>query len=75
MKNSSFHLNWVSFIISFLLGGFGIFAFIFYVVFAQNDRRDKIYSSLFGWFLGMGIGLLLLKFTNISEMLPPDAFQ
>lgn len=70
MKNSSFHLNWVSFIISFLLGGLGIFAFIFYVAFAQKDRRDKIYSSLFGWFLSMGIGLLLLKFTNISEMLP-----
>jgi hypothetical protein len=72
MKNSSFHLHWASFIISFF---FGIFAFIFYVVFSQTDRRDKIYSSLFGWFLGLAIGIMLLKFTNITELLPPDTFN
>jgi hypothetical protein len=75
MKNSTFHLNWGSFIVSFLLGGLGIFAFIFYVVFANIDRRDKIYSSLFGWFLSMGVAMLLLKFTNIGSMLPANTFQ
>jgi uncharacterized membrane-anchored protein len=63
----------VSFIISFLLGGLGIFAFIFYVVFAQKDRRDKIYSSLFGWFVSMAIWMLLWKFTDVKSMLPPEA--
>jgi cytochrome b561 len=72
MKNSSFHLHWASFIASFF---FGIFAFIFYVVFSQTDRRDKIYSSLFGWFLGTAILMLLLKFTNLSSMFPDNAFQ
>jgi len=72
MKNSTFHLHWASFIVSFL---FGIFAFIFYLVFSRTDRRDKIYSSLAGWFLGLAVGILLLKFTSIRDMLPPDAFQ
>jgi len=72
MKNSSFHLHWSSFIVSFF---FGIFAFIFYVVFSQAERRDKIYSSLFGWFLGTAILLLLLKFTDLRSMLPTEAFQ
>jgi hypothetical protein len=72
MKNSNFHLHWRSFIASFF---FGIFAFIFYVVFSQTERRDKIYSSLFGWFLGTAILMLLLKFTDLKSMLPSDAFQ
>jgi hypothetical protein len=72
MKNSSFHLHWGSFLVSLF---FGIFAFIFYVVFSQTDRRDKIYSSLAGWFLGTATLMLLLKFTNISSMLPPEALQ
>jgi len=72
MKNSSFHLHWGSFIASFF---FGIFAFIFYVVFSNTDRRDKIYSSLFGWFLGTAILMLLLKFTDLKLMLPSGTFQ
>jgi cadmium resistance protein CadD (predicted permease) len=52
-----------------------MFAFIFYLLFSRTDRRDKIYSSLFGWFLGLAIGILLLKFTNIKDMLPPEAIQ
>jgi uncharacterized BrkB/YihY/UPF0761 family membrane protein len=72
MKNSTFHLHWASFIISLL---FGIFAFIFYVVFANKDRRDKIYSSLFGWFLAIAIWMLLWKYTDLKSMLPPDGFQ
>ena len=70
MKNPTFHLHWISFIVSFFLG---IFAFIFYVVFAQVDRRDKIYSSLLGWFLGLAIGMLLWKFTDLKSMLPAEA--
>jgi hypothetical protein len=72
MKNSTFHLNWGSFIASFF---FGMFAFIFYVVFSNTERRDKIYSSLFGWFLGTAVLMLLLKFTNVGSMLPSNTFQ
>jgi uncharacterized BrkB/YihY/UPF0761 family membrane protein len=70
MKNSSFHLHWASFIVSLF---FGIFAFIFYVVFATKDRRDKIYSSLFGWFIATAVWLVLLKFTDVRSLLPADA--
>ena len=52
-----------------------MFAFIFYVVFSQTERRDKIYSSLFGWFLSMAVLILLLKFTDLKSMLPTEAFQ
>jgi hypothetical protein len=72
MKNSSFHLQWRSFIVSFF---FGVFAFIFYVVFANCDRRDKIYSSLFGWVLSMAVWMLLLRFTDFKSLLPPDLAQ
>lgn len=72
MKKSTFHLHWVSFIVSFF---FGTLAFLFYLLFARVDRRDKIYSSLFGWFLSAGLWLLLLRFTNIKSMLPPELFQ
>jgi hypothetical protein len=72
MKNSTFHLHWTSFFVSLF---FGIFAFIFYVVFASTDRRDKIYSSLLGWFLDIAVWMLLLKFTDIKTMLPPGTLQ
>jgi 4-amino-4-deoxy-L-arabinose transferase-like glycosyltransferase len=72
MKNSTFHLHWASFFISLFLG---IFAFIFYVVFATGDRRDKIYSSLFGWFLATAVWLLLLRFTDIKSALPPGTLR
>jgi hypothetical protein len=52
-----------------------MFAFIFYVLFSRTDRRDKIYSSLAGWFLATAIWLLLLKFTDVKSILPPEAFQ
>jgi hypothetical protein len=51
-----------------------MFAFIFYVVFANTDRRDKIYSSLFGWFLATAVWMLLWKFTDLPSMLPANAF-
>ena len=69
MKNSTFHLHWASFIVSLF---FGVAAFIFYLLFARVDRRDKIYSSLLGWFLAAAIWLVLLKFTNVRSVLPPD---
>jgi hypothetical protein len=72
MKNSSFHLNWSSFIVSLF---FGIFAFMFYVVFSNTDRRDKIYSSLFGWLLATVIWMLIWRFTDLKSMLPPDMLQ
>jgi hypothetical protein len=72
MKNSSFHLHWTSFFVSLFSG---IFGFIFYVVFATSDRRDKIYSSLLGWFSGTAIYMLLLKFTDMKAMLPERMLQ
>jgi len=65
-------LHWASFVVSLF---FGMAAFIFYLLFAKLDRRDKIYSSLFGWFLAAAIWLVLLKFTDIKYLLPAKTLQ
>ena len=63
MKNSSFHLKWGSFALGLILG---IFGFLF-TLFARIDRRDKIYSSLFGCAISMAINLLLIKYTSFGK--------
>jgi hypothetical protein len=57
-NSSSFHLMWRC-----VLGGFifGIFAVIFFL-FAQTDRRDKVYSSLLGSGLNSLLTLVLMKY-------------
>jgi ABC-type uncharacterized transport system permease subunit len=62
MKNSSFYFHWLSFLLGLFLGIFGFFIALFSI----TDRRDKIYSSLFGWFLGTGIVMLLWHYGAIS---------
>ena len=57
-KTSIFYINWKSFILGLLLGIFGVI----FTLFAKSDRRDKVYSSLFGCALTMAINLLLLKY-------------
>jgi hypothetical protein len=57
MKNSKFYFHWISFILGFVFGIFGVLL----ALFARNERRDKIYSSLFGCFIGAAVSLVLLK--------------
>ena len=57
MKNTKFYFHWMPFILGFVFGVFGVAV----ALFARSERRDKIYSSLFGCFLGAAISLLLLK--------------
>ena len=42
MKNTSFYFHWISFIVGFIFGVFGVL----FSLFARTDRRDKVYSSL-----------------------------
>jgi hypothetical protein len=62
MKDRNFYLHWISFIMGFFLGIFGFLL----TLFATTNRRDKIYSSLLGWFLGTGIVLLLARFGGLE---------
>lgn len=64
-RDTSFHIVWGSFIIGFLLGIVGVA----FSLFAVSDRRDKIYSSLFGCGIGAVVTLLMLKFGGV-ELLP-----
>ena len=57
MKNTSFYFHWISFVLGFVFGIFGVI----FTLFAQTNRRDKVYSSLLGCFIGAAISLLLLK--------------
>ena len=57
MKNKSFYFHWISFLIGFVFGFLGVL----FSLFALNERRDKVYSSLMGCFLGIGLSLILLK--------------
>ena len=57
MKNSKFYFHWIPFLLGFVFGIFGVLL----ALFARNERRDKIYSSLFGCFAGAAISLALLK--------------
>ena len=62
MKKSSFYLNWVSFILGFFFGIFGVIL----ALFAQTDRRDKVYSSLLGLGIGLAVSLVLLKYVPLK---------
>jgi hypothetical protein len=57
MKNSSFYFKWWPFILGFLFGIFGVL----FSVFSAEDRRDKIYSALFGLAINMVLTFILLK--------------
>ena len=63
MINSSFYFHWRSFLLGFILSGIGFVI----TLFAKADRRDKIYSALMGWFLGVGL-LLLLMYLGMYDM-------
>jgi len=62
MNKSSFYFHWISFILGFFFGIFGVA----FALFAQTDRRDKIYSSLLGCGIGIAISLLLLKYYPVN---------
>jgi H+/Cl- antiporter ClcA len=64
MKNTSFYFHWISFIVGFIFGVFGVL----FSLFVRTDRRDKVYSSLLGCFIGAAISFALLK-------LYPQAFS
>ena len=57
MKNSNFYFHWISFILGFVFGIFGVMV----ALFARNERRDKVYSSLLGCFIGAAVSLIILK--------------
>ena len=58
MNNSSFYFKWKSFLLGFILGIFGVI----FSLFANEERRDKIYSSLIGCCLGVLTTMILLKY-------------
>jgi hypothetical protein len=60
MKDSSFHIRWRSFALGVVLGIFGFL----YSLFAREEKRDKIYSSLLGCAVSMAINLIILKFAG-----------
>ena len=65
-RDTSFHIMWGSFLIGLLLGIVGVA----FSLFAVTDRRDKIYSSFFGFGLGAIITMLILKFGGTDLLLP-----
>lgn len=65
-RDSSFQIMWGSFLIGFFLGLLGVA----FSLFAVTDRRDKIYSSLFGFGIGTIITMLILKYGGADLMLP-----
>lgn len=64
MKKSSFYLHWLSFVLGFIFGVFGVF----FTLFAQTDRRDKVYSSLLGCGIGIAVTLVLLKYSLVPKL-------
>jgi purine-cytosine permease-like protein len=65
-RDTSFHIMWGSFLIGFFLGIVGVA----FSLFAVTDRRDKIYSSLFGFGIGTLVTMMLLKYGG-ADLLPP----
>jgi uncharacterized membrane protein YjjP (DUF1212 family) len=57
MRDTSFQFRWASFLIGFFFGIFGVI----FSLFAQTDRRDKIYSTLLGFGIATIITMFLLK--------------
>jgi hypothetical protein len=58
MKNNSFYFKWQPFLLGFLIGFFGVII----ALFAREDRRDKIYSSIIGCCLGFLVTMLMIKY-------------
>jgi hypothetical protein len=63
-KNSSFYIHWGSFFLGLFLGILGFIISLF----LPNHRRDRIYSSLLGWFLGTAVTMILFH-KEIAEMM------
>jgi hypothetical protein len=57
MKNTSFYFRFWHFVLGFFFGILGVL----WSVFAMNERRDKIYSSILGFGINMLVTLYLLK--------------
>lgn len=57
VSNSSFYFKWWPFILGFLFGIFGVV----FSLFAREERRDKIYSALFGLAINMALTFWMVK--------------
>jgi uncharacterized membrane protein YjjP (DUF1212 family) len=62
MKDNSFYFKWKSFLLGFFFGIVGVLI----TLFAQEERRDKIYSSVIGFFIGIFTAMLMLKYGVVS---------
>ena len=62
MKDNSFYFKWKHFLLGFVFGFIGVIISLF----AQEERRDKIYSSVIGACLGMFATMLIMKYGNIQ---------
>lgn len=64
MKDKSFYFKWPSFLLGFIIGFIGVII----ALFAQEDRRDKIYSSIMGCCLGIIVSMIVLKYVPIPKV-------
>lgn len=62
VKDSSFELRWGYFFLGLVLGVFGLIA----AAFAVQDRRDKVYSTLFGASISLAVNFLLIYYKTRS---------
>ena len=62
MKDNSFYFKWKSFLLGFIFGILGVLI----TLFAQEERRDKVYSSVIGCCIGIFTTMLMLKYGVIS---------
>ena len=58
MKDNSFYFKWKSFLLGFIFGILGVLI----TLFAMEERRDKIYSSVIGFFIGIFTAMLMVKY-------------
>ena len=58
MKDNSFYFKWKSFLLGFIFGIVGVLI----TLFALEERRDKIYSSVIGFFIGIFAAMLMVKY-------------